>query len=186
MVSRHGRPRLPSVGEKEVSLQKIRSGIEFVPRLFGIVLRGGCLYGAWPRTVLILIEFKFSYQNYDLVVFCTCRILLEGLRFVENFPLRLRFALGASRCKSTLRYCQRKAAPSALPFDVLSTYKFFLVYKYSQIYIHKYAYMYTHEHTHTQVYTHTHKCTRTPTSMYVATSLLHCEVTSKYKCVFCI
>jgi len=51
-------------------------------------MRGGYLYGAWPRTwprtVLILIEFKFIVQ---LVVFCTCRILPEGLKFVENFPL---------------------------------------------------------------------------------------------------
>ena len=23
------------------------------------------MYGAWPRTVLILIEFNLSYQNYD-------------------------------------------------------------------------------------------------------------------------
>jgi len=30
-----------SVGEKEVSLQEIRSGIEFVPGLFGTVLQGG-------------------------------------------------------------------------------------------------------------------------------------------------
>ena len=50
---------LHSVGENEVSLQEIRSGFEFVPGLFGIVLRGGYLYGAWPRTARILIEFKF-------------------------------------------------------------------------------------------------------------------------------
>jgi len=48
-----------TVGEKEVSLLEIRSRFEFVPGLFGIVLQGGYLYGAWPRTVLILIEFKF-------------------------------------------------------------------------------------------------------------------------------
>jgi len=48
-----------SIGEKEVSLQEIQSGFEFVPGLFGIVLRGGYLYGAWPRTILILIEFEF-------------------------------------------------------------------------------------------------------------------------------
>jgi len=48
-----------SVGEKEVSLQEIRSGFEFVPELLGIALRGGYSYGAWPRTVLITIEFKF-------------------------------------------------------------------------------------------------------------------------------
>jgi len=47
------------VGEKEVSLQEIRSVFEFVPGLFCIVLQGGYLYSAWPRTVLILIEFKF-------------------------------------------------------------------------------------------------------------------------------
>ena len=47
------------VGEKEVSLQEIRSGFKFVPGLFDIILRGGYLYGAWSRTVLILIEFKF-------------------------------------------------------------------------------------------------------------------------------
>ena len=50
---------LLSIREKEMSLQEIRSGFEFVPGLFGIVLRGGYLYGAWPRTVLILVEFKF-------------------------------------------------------------------------------------------------------------------------------
>ena len=49
----------PAVGGKEVSLQEIRSRFEFVQGLFGIVLRGRYLYGAWPRTVLILIEFKF-------------------------------------------------------------------------------------------------------------------------------
>jgi len=49
-----------SVGQKKVSLPEIRSAFEFVPGLFGIVLRGGYLYGAWPRTVLILIEFKFT------------------------------------------------------------------------------------------------------------------------------
>jgi len=77
------------VGEKEVSLQEIRSGFEFVPGLFGIVLRGGYLYSAWPRTVLILIEFKFIVPElWQLVVFCTCRILPEGLKFVENFPLQ--------------------------------------------------------------------------------------------------
>ena len=48
-----------TVGEMQVSLQEIRSGFEFVPGLFGIVLRGGYLYGAWPRTVQILIEFEF-------------------------------------------------------------------------------------------------------------------------------
>jgi len=45
-----------TVGEKEVSLQEIRS---WLPGLLGIVLRGGYLYGAWPRTVLTLIDFKF-------------------------------------------------------------------------------------------------------------------------------
>jgi len=29
------------------------------------VLRGGYLYGVWPRTVLILIEFKFIVPDYD-------------------------------------------------------------------------------------------------------------------------
>jgi len=48
-----------SVGEKEVSLQEIRSDFKCVPGLLGIVLRGGYVYGAWPRTVLILIELKF-------------------------------------------------------------------------------------------------------------------------------
>jgi len=47
------------VGEKEVSLQEIRILFVFLSRLIGMVLRGGYLYGAWPRTVLILIEFKF-------------------------------------------------------------------------------------------------------------------------------
>jgi len=47
------------VGEKSVSLQEIRSEFEFVPGLFGIVLRGGYVYRAWPCTVLILIESKF-------------------------------------------------------------------------------------------------------------------------------
>ena len=41
-----------------MSLQEIRSGFEFVPGLSGIVLRGGYLYGVWPRTVLVPIEFK--------------------------------------------------------------------------------------------------------------------------------
>jgi len=72
--------------ENEVSLQEIRSGFEFVLGLFGIVLRGGYLYGAWPRTVLILIEFKFIVPELrQLVVFCTCWILSEGLKCVENF-----------------------------------------------------------------------------------------------------
>ena len=54
-----------------------------------IVLRGGYLYGAWPRTLLILIEFKFVVpQLQQLVMFCTCRILPEGLKFVGNFPVR--------------------------------------------------------------------------------------------------
>ena len=48
-----------TVGEKEVSIQEIRSGFGFLPKLFGMVLRGGYLYGAWSRIVLILIEFKF-------------------------------------------------------------------------------------------------------------------------------
>ena len=48
-----------SVGEKEVSLQEIWSWFEFLPGLFGIVLRGGYLYGTWPRTVLIIFEFQF-------------------------------------------------------------------------------------------------------------------------------
>jgi len=78
-----------SVEEKEVSLQEILSGFEFVPGLFGIVLRGRYLYGAWPRTVLILIEFKFIVPElWQLVVFYTCRILPEGLKFVEKFPTR--------------------------------------------------------------------------------------------------
>jgi len=50
--------KLP-VGEKEVSLQEIWNRFEFVLGLFGIVLQGGYLYGAWPRTVLILIQFGF-------------------------------------------------------------------------------------------------------------------------------
>jgi len=54
-----------------------------------LVLRGGYLYGAWPRTVLILIEFKFIVsESWQLVVFCTCWILPEGLKFVHNFSLR--------------------------------------------------------------------------------------------------
>ena len=47
-----------TVQEKEVSLQEILGGFEFIPGLFGMVLRGRYLYGAWPSTVLILIEFK--------------------------------------------------------------------------------------------------------------------------------
>ena len=79
-----------SMGEKEVSLQEILSGFVFIPGFFGIVLRGGYLYGAWPRTVLILIEFKFIVPElWQLVVFCTCRILPEGLKFVENDPQRV-------------------------------------------------------------------------------------------------
>jgi len=55
-----------------------------------MVLRGGFLYGAWPRTVLILIEFKFIVPElWKLVVFCKCSILPEGLKFVEDFPLRM-------------------------------------------------------------------------------------------------
>jgi len=78
-----------AVGEKEVSLQEIRSEFEFVPDLFGIVLRGGYLYGAWPRTVIIIIEFEFIVPElWQFVVFLTCRILPEGLKFVENFSLR--------------------------------------------------------------------------------------------------
>ena len=77
-----------TVGEKEVSLQEIRREFEFAPGLFSIVLRGGYLYGAWPRTVLILIEFKFIVQElWHIVVLCTCRILSEGLKF-ENFSLQ--------------------------------------------------------------------------------------------------
>ena len=49
---------------EKVMLQEIRSGFEFVPGLFGIVLWGGYLYGARPRTVLILIEFKFIVQKW--------------------------------------------------------------------------------------------------------------------------
>jgi len=68
-----------TIREKEVSLQEIRSRFEFVPGLFGIVLRGRYLYGAWPRTVLILIEFKFIVPElWQLVVFCTFRILPEA------------------------------------------------------------------------------------------------------------
>jgi len=79
------------VGGKEVSLQEIRSWFEFVSGLFGIVLRGGYLYGAWPRTVRILIEFEFIVPElWQLVVFCTCQILPEGLKFVENFRPRMR------------------------------------------------------------------------------------------------
>ena len=81
--------RLIAVGEKKVSLQEIRSRFEFVPVLFYIELRGGYSYGAWPRNVLITIEFKFMVPEWwHLVVFCTCRILSEGLIFVENFPLQ--------------------------------------------------------------------------------------------------
>ena len=46
-------------GEKEVSIHEIQKGFEFVPGLFGMVLRGRYLYGAWPCTILILIEFNF-------------------------------------------------------------------------------------------------------------------------------
>ena len=77
------------MGEKEVSLQEIQSGFEFVPGLFGIVLRGGYLYGAWSRTVIILIEFQFIVPElWKLAVLCTCRILLEGHKFDENFALQ--------------------------------------------------------------------------------------------------
>ena len=71
-----------------MSLQEIRSGFEFVPGLFCIGLRGGYLYGAWPRTLLILIEKESTVPElWQLVVFC-CRILPEGLKSVENFPIR--------------------------------------------------------------------------------------------------
>jgi len=46
--------RYYAVGGNEVSLEEIRSGFEFVPGIFGIVLHGGY---ATHRT--ILIEFKF-------------------------------------------------------------------------------------------------------------------------------
>ena len=70
-----------------MSLQEIRSGFECVPELFGIVLPEVYLYGAWPRTVLILMEFKFIVSElWRLVVFCTCRILPEGLKWVWKFP----------------------------------------------------------------------------------------------------
>ena len=61
MKSDNLKSEIPDVGEKEVPLQEIRNGFEFqvVPGLFGIVLQGGYLYGVWPRTVLIRIEFKF-------------------------------------------------------------------------------------------------------------------------------
>ena len=82
------RPPFPPVAEKEVPLQEIWSGFEFVPGLFGIVLRGGYLCGACTRTVQILIEFQFIVPElWQLVVFCTCRILPEGQKFCENFPL---------------------------------------------------------------------------------------------------
>ena len=72
--------------------QEIGGGFAFVPGLFSIVLRRGYLYGAWTRTVLILIEFKLIVPELrQLVVFCTCRILPEGLKFVENSSLRLSF-----------------------------------------------------------------------------------------------
>jgi len=43
-----------TVGAKQVSIQEIRVGFEFVPGLFGMVLRGGYLYGAWPRKVQMI------------------------------------------------------------------------------------------------------------------------------------
>ena len=59
----HGAPPFSAVhknpASSAVSLQEIWSGFEFVSGLFGIVLRGGYSYGAWPRTELILIEIKF-------------------------------------------------------------------------------------------------------------------------------
>jgi len=55
-----------------------------------VVLRRGYLFDAWPHTVIIPIEFKFIVpESWQLVVFCTGRILPERLKFVENFPLRL-------------------------------------------------------------------------------------------------
>jgi len=73
-----------------MSLEEIQRGFEFEAGLFGKVLREGYLYGAWPRTVLIRIEFQFIIPEWwQLVVFCTCRILPEGLKFKENYPLWL-------------------------------------------------------------------------------------------------
>jgi len=44
--------------EKEVSLQEIRSGFEFVPWFFGIVLRGGYLYGASSKVGCIVTLYS--------------------------------------------------------------------------------------------------------------------------------
>ena len=66
MIHRGG--QIGTVGEKEVSLQEILNGFEFVPGIFGAVLRERYLYGAWPRTVLILIEFCTRIMT-------TCRVL---------------------------------------------------------------------------------------------------------------
>jgi len=60
--------RIGTIGEKEVSLQEILSGFEFVLGRSGTVLLEGCLYGAWPRIVLILIEFCTRIMT-------TCRVL---------------------------------------------------------------------------------------------------------------
>jgi len=49
---------------KTKKLQEIRIGFEFVLGLFGIVLRRVYLYGAWPRTALILIEFRFIVPEF--------------------------------------------------------------------------------------------------------------------------
>jgi len=76
-----------TIWEKEVSLQENRSVFEFVPWLFGIVLQGGYLYGAWPRTVLILIEFKYIVPEFDNL---SCSVPVGFSRkdsnFLRSFP----------------------------------------------------------------------------------------------------
>ena len=72
---------------EEVLLQEIRRRFEFVPGLFGTVLQGGYLYGAWPRTALILFEFKLSYQNCDTL---SCSVPVgfprKDSNLLKNFP----------------------------------------------------------------------------------------------------
>ena len=77
----------PPIGEKEVSLQEIRSGFEFVPGLFGIVLRARYFYCAWPRTVLILIAFKFIVPEFDnLSCSVPVKFSPKDLNLLKIFP----------------------------------------------------------------------------------------------------
>jgi len=87
-VLKRWRGEYSSVQEKWRFQRAFRSKSECVPGPFWVALKI-FVCTVPPDTGIFPTEFKFIIpKSWRLVVFCTCRILLNWVNFFENFPIQ--------------------------------------------------------------------------------------------------